>query len=99
MKTKRTLSVILSLLPIVLAVIGLFATIIWPLNASDTEGWSFVIYLMTVLPIIALIAIPLSVIALILSRKNGPVFARVLSIINLVWAVPVAVYGIVIWAA
>lgn len=99
MKTRKTLSIIFALLPIALLILGFFGSVVWPLNAEASEGWSFVIFLVMVLPIIGAVAIPLSIAALCLSGKEGPLFVKILSVLNLICAVVITVYGIIAWTA
>ena len=99
MKTRKTLSVIFAVLPIALVIWALFGSVVWPLNAEASEGWSFIIFLVMVLPIIGAAAIPLSIAALCLNGREGRLFVKIISVFNLIWAVPAAVYGIIAWTA
>lgn len=96
MKARRIISVILCLLPIAVAAAGIVWGLYWTVFGPDAEGWQWVIVFTTALPIAGVLAIPCAIAALCLNGKGGLLFVKIVSIIDLVWGTPFAIYGLLL---
>ena len=102
MKARRTVSIILSVIPIAIFALGAAAAAVYGAWANAhgiwTEGGEWLILFAVVLPLDGILAIPLSIIALCLNRWEGLLFVKILSIVNLVLGVPLTIFGITLIA-
>lgn len=94
MEPRNKTPLVLSVIPSALFAAGVIATAaygVWA-NAKGmwTEGGEWLIFIFYGLPAIALIAVPLAIVALALNRRRANLSSvKVLSVIDLVFAVPV----------
>lgn len=99
MEQRKKTPLILSVIPLALLAAGILATIAYGVWANArgmwTEGGEWLIFIFYGLPAIALIAVPLAIVALALNKRGGNrTSVKVLSVIDLVLAVPVLLIGL-----
>ncbi|MBO4384227.1 MAG: hypothetical protein J5854_02245 [Clostridia bacterium] len=99
MEPRKKAPIILSVIPLALLAAGVIATAAYGVWANArgmwTEGGEWLIFIFRVLPAVALIAVPLAVVALVLNKRGAKRPAViVLSVIDLVFAVPVLLIGL-----
>ena len=92
MNTRKKAAAILPFIPLALLAVGFAATAIYGgwanANGKWTEGGEWLIFVFCFLPIVAAIAIVLAIVALRLDREWGRTFVMIVSIVDLVLAVP-----------
>lgn len=99
MKPHKKAPVILSVIPPALLAAGFISTVAYGAWANFrgmwTEGFEWLIFIFYCLPAVALIALPLAIAALALNKRGADLTSvKVLSVIDLVFAVPVLLLGL-----
>ena len=92
MNARKKAAAILPFIPLALLAAGFAAAFIYGKWANATGAWTeggeWLIFIFFFLPVLAAASIVLAVVALRLNREEGRTFIKVVSVIDLVIAVP-----------